>query len=121
MQAGNVNVTAEDQGIPVEVAGFVHDHIDRLETLHVLLLLQATAPRAWSIRDVSYQRQSSAYSAEISLRQLTHAGLVVREDDLYRFQPQTPELAERAAWLVWLYQTRPNAVITLIFSGRHRP
>lgn len=115
-----MTVTDEDQGIPVEVADFVHDHIDRLETLHVLLLLQVTAPRAWSIREVSTERQSSAYSAEISLRQLTRAGLLARDEHLFRFQPQTAELAEKAAWVVWLYQTRPNAVITVIFSSRRR-
>lgn len=116
-----MNVTDEDQRVPDEVTEFVHAHIDRLETLHVLVLLHATAPRAWSIRDVSLQRQSSAYSAEISLRQLHRAGLLAREEGLYRFQPQTPELVEQAAWLVWWYQARPNAVITLIFSGRRRP
>ncbi len=110
----------EDRGVPDPVVEFVHECIDRLETLHVLLLLHASAPRSWSIHDVSTQRQSSAYSAEISLRQLTRAGLLDRQDSLFRFQPRTPELAQIAAWLVWWYQTRPNALITLIFSGRRR-
>ena len=116
-----MNVPDEDQRVPAEVAEFVHEHIDRLETLHVLLLLHATAPRGWSIRDVSFERQSSAYSAELSLRQLSRAGLLVRDESLFRFQPHTAELAERAAWLVWWYQARPNSVITLIFSGHRRP
>lgn len=116
-----MNLPDQEPHVPDEVATFVHECIDRLETLHVLLLLQATAPRGWSIRDVSGERQSSAYSAEISLRQLTRAGLLVRDDSLFRFEPQTPQLAEQATRLIWWYQTRPNSVITLIFAGRPGP
>lgn len=116
-----MDVPEEDQHLPSTVADFVHENIDRLETLQVLLLLHATAPRRWSIRDVSYERQSSAYSAELSLKQLTTAGVLVREEGLFRFQPQTSHLAERVASLVHWFQARPRWVITLIFSVRHRP
>lgn len=115
-----MDVPDEDQRVPDIVADFVHDSIDRLETLHVLFLLHATAPRAWSIRDLSYERQSSAYSAELSLRQLTRSGVLVREEGLFRFQPQSPEIAERVASLVRLYRERPRGVIALIFSGHYR-
>jgi len=116
-----LNVPDEDQRVPDAVAAFVHDHIDRLETLHVLLLLHATAPRRWSIREVSLERQSSAYSAEISLRQLHRAGLLARDEDgQFRFQPETSALGDQAAWLVWWYQARPSSVIARIFSGRPR-
>lgn len=111
----------EEPRVPDPIAEFVHECIDRLETLHVLLLLHASAPRGWSIRDVSRERQSSAYSAEISLRQLTRAGLLVRENGLFRFQPQTPQFADHTARLAWWYQMRPSSVITLIFSGHRRP
>lgn len=106
--------------MPDAVATFVHEHVDRLETLHVLMLLHATAPKVWSVRAVSHVRQSSAYSAELSLKHLTRTGLLVRDEGLFRFQPETPELVEQVALLVWWYQTRPNSVITLIFSGRRR-
>jgi len=115
----HVNVPDDDQVVPQEVTAFVHDHIDRLETLHVLLLLQATAPRPWSIRDVSVERQSSAYSAEISLRQLHRAGLLARDErGRFRFEPRAARLAEQTAWLVSWYQARPSSVIALIFSAR---
>lgn len=108
----------DDSRVPDAIATFIHERIDRLETLHVLLLLQATAPRAWTVQQVSADRQSSAYSAELSLRQLGRAGLLVREDLLFRFQPRTPQLAEEVSRLVWLYQARPAAIIALIFSPR---
>ena len=113
-----MNVPEEDQRVPGTIVDFVHEVIDRLETVHVLILLHATAPRGWSILDVSHQRQSSAYSAELSLTRLAQAGLLVRQDGLFRFQPATSELANQAASLVWWYQTRPTTVIALIFSGQ---
>lgn len=116
-----MHVPDEEHRVPDDVTTFVHEHIDRLETLHVLLLLHASAPRPWSTRDVSFERQSSGYSAEISLRQLHRAGLLARDDEgRFRFQPRTAKLAEQAAWLVWWYQARPSTVIALIFST-HRP
>ena len=114
-----MNVPDGDQPVPQEMSAFVHEHIDRLETLHVLLLLQATAPRRWSIRDVSVERQSSAYSAEISLRHLHRAGLLARDErGWFRFEPCASRLIEQTAWLVSWYQARPSSVIALIFSAR---
>jgi hypothetical protein len=104
--------------IPDGVASLVRDTIDRLETLHVLFLLQSTSPRAWTIRDVSAERRSSRYAAEVSLRTLADHGLLARQDEVYRFAPRTISLAERTAALAECYRTRPTAVISLIFSDR---
>lgn len=119
--ADDLNLTDEEPKIPEAVADFIHACIDRLETLKVLLLLRATAPRLWSIGEVRNERLTSEYSAEISLRHLAKAGLLVRVEGRFRFQPQTADLAQQAAWLVWWYHARPNAVISLIFDGGRRP
>jgi hypothetical protein len=108
----------EGWGIPDEIADLVRESIDRLETLHVLFLLQSTAPRAWSVRDVSLERRSSRYAAEISLRTLAYQGLLGRQGDDFWFAPRTAELSVRAAALADCYRTRPTSVIALIFSKR---
>lgn len=105
--------------IPDRVAELVRDSIDRLETLHVLFLLQSTAPRAWTVREVSLERRSSRYAAEVSLRTLADHALLARQDETYRFAPRSDALAERTAALAECYRTRPTAVIALIFSGRN--
>ena len=107
--------------IPADVARLVRDCIDRLETLHVLLLLHATESRTWTIRDVSLERRSSLYGTEMSLGVLVEHGLVAREDDVYWFSARTPELASRTAALADCYRTHPTAVIALIFSGGAKP
>lgn len=116
-----MNSLEEDRRVPDRVEEFVREHIDRLETLHVLLLLEATAHRSWTARQVSLERQSSTYAAELALRQLGRAGLLVRDEGLFRFRPHTSERAEQAAWLVWWYQTNPHSVMRLILYGRRLP
>ena len=108
----------EGSAVPAAVTELVRRSIDRLETLHVLFLLQSTAPREWTIGDVSLERRSSRYAAEMSLRALARHGLLSREGDAYRFGPQTDELARRTAALADCYRLRPAAVIALIFSRR---
>ena len=103
------------------MAGFVRAVIDRLETLHVLFLLQSTAPKRWTVRDVSLERRSSRYAAEMSLNTLAHHGLLLREPDGYVFAPRTDELARRTAALSECYRIRPTAVIALIFGRLTEP
>ncbi len=105
-----------DPPVPPAVVELVRGSIDRLETLQVLFLLQGTAPRKWTIGDVSRERRSSRYAAEMSLRTLAHHRLLSREEDVYRFAPHTDELAEQAVALAECYRIRPAAVIALIFS-----
>ena len=113
-------VSDEDGLVPQDVAELVRACIDRLETLHVLLLLHATANRTWTVRDVSRERRSSVYGVEMSLRLLVEHGFLAREDDAYWFSPRTPELAERTAMLSACYRARPSAVVALIFSAGSR-
>jgi hypothetical protein len=105
--------------IPDEVADLVRESIDRLETLHVLFLLQSTAPRGWSVRDVSLERRSSRYAAETSLRTLARHGFLVNEDEAYHFGPRTSDLSAKTKALADCYRSRPTAVIALIFSGKN--
>jgi hypothetical protein len=116
-----VKPTDRDQRIPQGVEDFLYEHIDRLETMQVLMLLHSSAPRSWSIRQVSLERQSSTDSAEVSLRRLSRAGLLVQEEGMFRFEPLTSRLAEQAAWLVWWYQASPDSVMRLIFYGGPMP
>jgi len=73
------------------------------------------------VRDVSVERRSSRYAADMALRTLAHHGLVSREEDGYRFAPCTDELSRRTLALAECYRIRPTAVIALIFSGRGDP
>lgn len=108
----------EDSAVPPAVAELVRRCIDRLETLHVLFLLQSTAPKRWTVREVSLERRSSTSAAEMSLRRLAHHGLLSMEEDGYRFAARTAELADRTVALADCYRARPTAVVTLIYSRR---
>jgi len=95
---------------------FIQRCIDRLETLDLLLLLQSTSGRAWTVRQLSDEMRSSVLAAESALAVLLAQGLVAKEDETYRFRPITPELEESTRRLAACYRERRTAVIAVIFS-----
>ena len=95
---------------------FVRECVDRLETLEVLLLLQSSAGRAWTVQQMSDEMQSSPLAVESSLDVLTVRGLVAGTAEGYLFRPRTPELEAKTQQLAVFYRERRAAVITIIFS-----
>lgn len=104
------------ESIPSEVAEFIRECIDRLETLDLLLLLQAKSGRTWSARQLSDEMRSSPLATESALGTLLAHGIIVTENNCYLFRPSGPELEEKIRRLADCYRTRRTAVIALIFS-----
>ena len=95
---------------------FIQKCIDRLETLDLLLLLQSTSKRTWTIKQLSDEMRSSALATESALATLLAQGLVAKEDETSHFRPITPELEETTRRLAACYRERRTAVIAVIFS-----
>jgi DNA-binding MarR family transcriptional regulator len=96
---------------------FIKKCIDRLGTLEILLLLQSTSFRAWTVRQLSDEMRSSPPAADSGVAALLAQGLVAKEGDGYRFRPATPELEEATRRLAACYRERRTAVIAAIYSG----
>jgi hypothetical protein len=105
-----------ESSIPSDIAQFIRECIDRLETLDLLLLLEANAGRAWSARQLSDEMRSSPLATESALRTLLARGIIVSENSCYLFRPSEPELERKVRRLADCYRTRRTAVIALIFS-----
>jgi hypothetical protein len=105
-----------DSSIPSDIAHFIRECIDRLETLEVLLLLQTNAGRAWSVREVSDEMRSSPLAAATALGTLLALGLIAAENGCYLFRPIERELEQKVVRLADCYRSRRTAVIALIFS-----
>ena len=95
---------------------FIQECIDRLETLDVLLLLQSTRTRAWTVRQVSEEMRSSPLAVESALQTLHSRGLLEKDDDTFVFRPRSTELEEKTSRLAACYREKRTAVITTIFS-----
>jgi hypothetical protein len=105
-----------ETSIPQDVAHFIRECIDRLETLDILLLLQSNPARAWTVQQISDDMRSSPLTVEASLAVLIGRGLVAAVAEGHLFQPRTPELGDKTRRLASCYRERRAAVITLIFS-----
>ncbi len=101
---------------------FIRTHIDSVEQLEVLLLMRNDPSKGWSAADVSRQLRSSPVSAALRLEKLTALRLIVKTEPsqhtfTFRYEPSTPELADRVTALSEAYLVRRVTVIDLIFSN----
>lgn len=97
---------------------FVAEHIHSLHQLEVLLLLQRTAPRAWTAAQVAAELRTNPTSAATTLADLTRRGLLkaVGQEPTYAYAPDTPDMDAAVVALAQMYEERRHAVIDLVYS-----
>jgi hypothetical protein len=104
-------------GLPEDVHRFLHQNIDSVEQLEVLLLLWRTPERGWTSDDVATAVYSHPTSVVRRLAMLLGQGLLrEREPGCYQYAPRTADLHETVSHLDHMYRERRVAVITLIAS-----
>jgi hypothetical protein len=104
-------------GLPEDVHRFVHQNIESVEQLEVLLLLWRTPERGWTSDDVATAVYSHPTSVVRRLAMLLGQGLLrEREPGCYQYAPRTADLHETVTRLDHMYRERRVAVITLIAS-----
>ena len=107
-----------DSGIPSSVQDFVHEHIDSVLQLEVLLLLHANAQRAFSAADIGRELCIAADWAAAQLVNLHGRGILQTNNqrpDLYQFTSDA-RMAGAVAELARAYADRRVSLIALIFS-----
>jgi DNA-binding MarR family transcriptional regulator len=103
--------------LPEDVRLFLHQNIDSVEQLEVLLLLWRAPERGWTSEDVARAVYSHPTSVARRLARLLGQGLLrEREPGCYQYAPHTAELHQIVTRLDHTYRERRVAVITLIAS-----
>jgi DNA-binding MarR family transcriptional regulator len=103
--------------LPDDVRLFLHQNIDSVEQLEVLLLLWRTPERGWTSEEVATAVYSHPSSVVRRLARLLGQGLLrEREPGCYHYAPHAAELHQTVTRLDHLYRERRVAVITLIAS-----
>jgi hypothetical protein len=103
--------------LPEDVRQFLHQNIESVEQLEVLLLLWRTPERGWTSDEVTTAVYSHPSSVVRRLAMLLGQGLLrEREPGCYQYAPRTPELHAAVTHLDHIYRERRVAVITLIAS-----
>jgi DNA-binding IclR family transcriptional regulator len=104
-------------GLPEDVHRFLHQHIESVEQLEVLLLLWRAPERGWNSDEVATAVYSHPSSVVRRLAMLYGQGLLrEREPGCYQYAPRTAELHDTVTRLDHMYRERRVAVITLIAS-----
>lgn len=109
--------------IDAAVKSFIHDKIESVEHLEILLLLHAQAERTWSAEEVVASLRNELESARIRLADLAQKRLLAVDlqgqtgtaSPRYRYAPVGP-LAAAVDKLAATYSMRRVTVIQLIFS-----
>lgn len=104
-------------GLPEDVHRLLHQNIESVEQLEVLLLLWRTPERGWTSDEVATAVYSHPSSVVRRLAMLLGQGLLrEREPGCYQYAPRTAELHDTVTRLDHVYRERRVAVITLIAS-----
>ena len=104
--------------ITPEIERFIHDNINSIEQMEILLLLFSPPKKEWSAIQVSQKLYRQPESAAVRLEELRDRGILsVREEGqlLYRYIPNSHQDAVIRG-LDRAYQIRKDAVIDLVFN-----
>ena len=101
---------------PEEVRTLVATHIQSVEQLEMLLLLNEHLNRAWTSEEVAAELRIDAMSAASRLQDLSARGFLAHNSGSYRFRADNDELRRAVAALAEAYRDRRVSLINLIFS-----
>ncbi|WNG54100.1 hypothetical protein F0U59_04305 [Archangium gephyra] len=105
--------------LPEAVRRLIAEHIDSVEQLEILLLLQQHQERSWTAESVARELRISPLSAGDRLKDMARSAILARlqgSDAEFRYAPESPQMAEAVAGLATAYSERRVTVINLIFS-----
>jgi hypothetical protein len=105
-----------EQDFPDELKRFVAAHLDTVDQLEVLLLLQRRPAEVWTPERVSAELRTSPMSAAMRLARLCATGLCEEAEGGVRLRPADAGI-ERAIQLVAAaYRERRVSLIALIYA-----
>ena len=106
--------------IPDDVRRFISQYIDSVGELEALLLLRAFPGEAWELGKVARRLYISETEAARILARLCGSGLLVRTDEIYRFECRTEELERVVDELAELYARHLIPITNLIHAKSRR-
>jgi hypothetical protein len=122
MARGRARSTLSEAEIPVNVRSFLHDQVESVVQVEVLLLLHAEPSRAFGRADLVEALRVEAAWAEAQLSSLCGRGILAEVGPgSYRFAPRTAEVADAVAGLARAYADRRVTVIGLIYAKPSEP
>lgn len=109
--------------IPDEVKRFIMDNIDSVAELEAILFLRDQRHQAWDLRSIAARIYTRDDETAALLAKLIARGFIVEggtEHTAFRYQPQTPTLAEALDSLALVYSHYLVPVTNLIHMKSRR-
>lgn len=103
-----------DELIPEDVRQFILDHINSIAQLEALVLLRNEPGIDWDIATIARRVYIKKSQAKDALDGLCAAGLVIPNNDSYRFTTQSAALRDLADRLLDLYSRHLIPVTNLV-------
>ena len=108
-----------DDPLSPSVRAFLHDHIQSIEQLEILQVLQREPQDVWTSEGLFDVIRSNAASIESRLRQFVQGGLVEEVEPAsgrFRYHPKSDEIASALVETLEAYRLRSVLVIETIFK-----
>ena len=105
--------------ITVAVKDFIHQHINSVEQLEVLLLMLSRSDKEWSAAEVGRELYIQPASAATRLADLQRSGLLEQSrstPEAYRYAPSDSALGSAAREVAAAYSVRRVGIINLILE-----
>ncbi len=107
--------------IPEVVRKFIAKHIQSVDILEILLVLQKEPWKEWAPVAVSNALRLDETSVHSRLQRLVVAQVIssryVGREQVFHYDPATPDLAHAVRELAKWYSSHPVALISLIYSN----
>ncbi|MHB0957625.1 MAG: hypothetical protein ACYC6N_25635 [Pirellulaceae bacterium] len=102
----------------MNVEQFIHAYIETVDQLRAVLLLASDRQVEWSETDVGAKLYLLPASARAVLDRLVAKGLCVGQGEprRYRYQPQSPEMAQFVQEVVELDRERPVTLLKIVYA-----
>lgn len=97
-----------------DVEEFIRAYIPSIWALELLLLLQRDPARSWTASALVKELRASTGLVDDNLSRFERHGLILQNEQGWRFQPANPKLAELITGLSQLYRQRPLHIMGII-------
>ena len=107
-----------ESGIPDGVSQFLRKHVQSVEHLEVLVLLQNEPNKVWGAAEVNQIIRSNEASIRSRLQDLARSGVLLTADaqrETFQFRADAPDAADLPK-TIELYKTHRLAIIQAIYS-----
>lgn len=105
--------------MPIEVTKFVHENINTIDDLRVLLLLCRSPDKEWDAVAISSMLYLKPDIATACLANLQAKGLLAKvegKERLHKYAPRESKMADLVRQVVELDQSQPVTLINLVYS-----